>query len=109
MLTGAPLVTAILPGVRTPVPPEKMAERFALLPAVMVEGVAVKEEILGAATTMMLFTPGALSSPTEFFPMHVRVRVPALPAVKVTSFPEVFVPPPLKVPPVIVHTKVQPA
>jgi hypothetical protein len=41
-LTAIPLVTARLPGVITPVPPEKSAVRLELPPAVIVAGFAVK-------------------------------------------------------------------
>jgi hypothetical protein len=53
-LTGVPLVTARLPGVITPVPPEKTAVRLELPPALIVVGVAVKLVITGpvAAVTV---------------------------------------------------------
>ena len=40
--TALPLLTEMLPGVMTPVPPEKTAVRLELDPAVIVEGLAVK-------------------------------------------------------------------
>ena len=51
-LTGVPLVTAIFPGLMTPVPPVKTAERAELPPAAMVVGFAAKLVIEGAATTV---------------------------------------------------------
>jgi hypothetical protein len=40
--TATPLVTLVLPGVITPVPPEKTAVRLALAPGLIVDGLAVK-------------------------------------------------------------------
>jgi len=51
-LTAVPLVTAILPGVITPVPPVKVASRLELLPDVIVDGVALKTLITGAELTV---------------------------------------------------------
>jgi hypothetical protein len=45
--TGVPLVTEMLPGVITPVPPVKVAVRLELEPTVMVVGLAVKLVIDG--------------------------------------------------------------
>jgi hypothetical protein len=55
-LTGVPLVTARLPGVITPVPPEKSAVRLALPPALIVVGLAAKLVITGvtAAVTVTI-------------------------------------------------------
>lgn len=50
-VTGVPLVTAMLPGVITPVPFEKMAVRLAELPVVMDVGLAMKLLIVGAGST----------------------------------------------------------
>ena len=47
-----PLVTVMLPGVTTPVPPVKTAVRLELPPAVMVAGLAVKLVIVGGGTTV---------------------------------------------------------
>lgn len=51
-LTGVPLVTERLLGETTPVPPVKTAVRFALAPALMVAGLAVKLVITGTGVTV---------------------------------------------------------
>jgi hypothetical protein len=49
-LTGVPLVTARLPGVITPVPPENTAVKLVLFPAVIVDvGLDPKLVIVGDA------------------------------------------------------------
>jgi len=45
--TAAPLVAGRLPGVIMPVPPENVAVRFEDWPALMVEGLATKLEMVG--------------------------------------------------------------
>lgn len=54
---ATPLVTVILPGVTTPVPPVKTAVKLELLPTVMVAGLAVKLVIEGAALTVTVTEP----------------------------------------------------
>ena len=51
-LTAVPLVTAILPGVMTPVPPANTAVRLELPPAPIVGGVATKLVMVGAGFTV---------------------------------------------------------
>ena len=53
-LTGiaVPLVTVMLPGATTPVPPVKTAVRLELPPVVIVAGLAVKLVIVGGGTTV---------------------------------------------------------
>jgi hypothetical protein len=51
-LTAVPLVTARLPGVTTPVPPVKVANRLELLPDAIVDGVALKTLIAGVGLTV---------------------------------------------------------
>jgi hypothetical protein len=48
-VTAVPLVAAILPGVMTPVPPEKTPVSVALWPAVIVVGLATKLVMTGPA------------------------------------------------------------
>lgn len=48
--TGVPLVTEMLPGVMTPVPPANTAVRLELFPLVIVTGLAAKLVIVGPAT-----------------------------------------------------------
>jgi hypothetical protein len=50
--TAFPLVTARLPGVITPVPPAKTAVTLALVPEVIVAGLAPKLVIDGGTTTV---------------------------------------------------------
>ena len=65
-LTAVPLVTAIFPGVITPVPPVKVASRLELPPDVIVAGVAVKLVMVGggvevdACITMRHIPPSIL-------------------------------------------------
>jgi hypothetical protein len=51
-LTGVPFVTARLPGVIMPVPPENTAVRFELVPIAIVAALAVKLVIVGAGITV---------------------------------------------------------
>jgi hypothetical protein len=51
-LTGVPLVTGRLPGLITPVPPEKTAVRLELPPAGIVSGLATKLVIVGGGYTV---------------------------------------------------------
>ena len=51
-LTAVPLVTEMLPGVITPVPPEKTPVRLEVDPAAIVPGLAVKLAIDGPAETV---------------------------------------------------------
>jgi hypothetical protein len=50
--TGVPLVTGRLPGVITPVPPEKTAVRLELPPTGIVSGLATKLVIAGGGYTV---------------------------------------------------------
>jgi len=64
-VTGVPLVTAILPGVITPVPLEKVAVRLAELPVVMAATLEAKLLIIGAGmtvtvTVLLVVTPSRL-------------------------------------------------
>jgi hypothetical protein len=64
-LKGVPLVTAILPGVTTPVPPVKSAVKLELPPeVVMVAGLAVKLEIVGTGSTVTVAICVAFTVPT---------------------------------------------
>jgi hypothetical protein len=56
-LTAVPLVAGRLPGVMTPVPPEKTPVRLALAPAVIDAGVAVKLVIEGAGPVVVVDDP----------------------------------------------------
>jgi hypothetical protein len=53
-LTGVALVTVMFPGVITPVPPVNSAVRLELLPAAIGVGVAVKLEITGTGSTLIV-------------------------------------------------------
>lgn len=53
-LTAVPLVTAIFPGVITPVPLAKTAVRLELPPTVIVDGLATKLVIVGAGITVIV-------------------------------------------------------
>ena len=63
MLTGVPLMTAILPGVMTPVPFVNMAARLDEAPVVMVAGEGAKLAIDGVVETWPLIDPPQPSKP----------------------------------------------
>jgi hypothetical protein len=89
-LTAVPLVTARLPGVITPEPPEKTAVRLVLDPDVIVTGVAVKLVIVGAGSTVTV-TVCVIAVPTGG--VTVRVYVVVVVGLTLTAVPlvtEVF-------------------
>lgn len=69
--TAVPLVTGILPGVITPVPPEKTAVRFEDMPAVIVGRLATKLAIAGGAGFTVIVTVCVTAVP----PVGVTVSV----------------------------------
>jgi hypothetical protein len=68
-LTATPLLAAILPGVMTPVPLAKTLDKLALLPTVMLAGVAAKL-VMDAGGVCMLELP-----PQPVMPARPRLRV----------------------------------
>ena len=64
---AVPLVTVRLPGVMTPVPPEKVPVRLVLEPVVMVAALAVKLEIAGGGLVLPGLPP----------PQPVSVTIPS--------------------------------
>jgi hypothetical protein len=67
---GVPLVTEILPGVMTPVPPVKTAVRLELCPEPIEGGLATKLVMAGAATAWTVVVEVTLGPPE---PLTVRV------------------------------------
>jgi hypothetical protein len=74
-VTAVPLVTAMLPGVTTPVPPVKTAVRLELEPAAIEAGLAAKLVIVGG----VLFPPPPLLPPPQ--PVNVIIASPETTAI----------------------------
>jgi hypothetical protein len=68
---AVPLVTVMLPGVTTPVPPEKTAVRLEFPPTVMILGLAVKLVIVGVPGVTVTTAVEVTVGPPE--PLTVRV------------------------------------
>jgi ABC-type nickel/cobalt efflux system permease component RcnA len=62
-LTAVPLVTEILPGLMTPVPPEKTAVRLELVPVSMVGGAATKLVMMAGTALTVTVVVAVTASP----------------------------------------------
>ena len=101
--TGVPLVTEMLPGVITPVPPAKVAVRLELPPTVMIAGLAVKLVIEGGGLTVTVAVcvtavPAAFVTVSVYVVVVVGLTETGV-ALVAARFPGVMMPvPPAKTP-----------